>query len=231
MPIRGIDSDNDSTFINDTLVDYCKQSGIEFTRSRAYQKNDQAWIEQKNGAVVRRFVGYERFSGVVAGQVLAQLYQAVRLYVNFFQPSFQLLSKKREGAKVKKTYRQPATPCARLLAHAAVTEAAKAGLRSQEATLDPLELLQRIRNAQVALAALSSGKPGSGAERESLEQFLAGLADLWRRGTHARRIEHRRVRRGTGGRVRIRSRGYGQRYCCGCRRVQTPPRSPCLPGW
>ena len=182
MPIRGIDSDNDSTFINDTLVDYCKQSGIEFTRSRAYQKNDQAWIEQKNGAVVRRFVGYERFSGVVAGQVLAQLYQAVRLYVNFFQPSFQLLSKKREGAKVKKTYRQPATPCARLLAHAAVTEAAKAGLRSQEATLDPLELLQRIRNAQVALAALSSGKPGSGAERESLEQFLAGLADLWRQG-------------------------------------------------
>jgi hypothetical protein len=182
VPIRGIDSDNDSTFINDTLVDYCKQNGIEFTRSRAYRKNDQAWIEQKNGAVVRRFVGYERFSGVVAGQILAQLYQAVRLYVNFFQPSFQLLSKQREGAKVKKKYRQPATPCARLLAHAAVTDAVKAGLRSQEGTLDPLELLQRIRDGQAALAALSSGKPSSGAERESLEQFLAGLADLWRQG-------------------------------------------------
>jgi hypothetical protein len=182
MPILGIDSDNDSTFINDTLVDYCKEHGIEFTRSRAYRKNDQAWIEQKNGAVVRRFVGYERFSGIVAGQVLAQLYQAMRLYVNYFQPSFQLLSKKREGAKVKKTYRQPATPCARLLGHAAVPEAAKAALRSQEAELDPLELLQRIRDSQAALAALSSGEPGSGPRRESLEHFLAGLADLWRQG-------------------------------------------------
>jgi Integrase core domain len=182
MPILGIDSDNDSAFINETLVDYCKAKGIEFTRSRAYRKNDQAWIEQKNGAVVRRFVGYERFSGIVAGQVLAQLYQAMRLYVNYFQPSFQLLSKKREGATVKKTYRQPATPCARLLAHTAVTEAAKAVLRSHGEGLDPLELQQRIRDSQAALAALSSGESGSGPGRESLEHFLASLADLWRKG-------------------------------------------------
>src|SRR5262249_36555336 len=161
-PILGIDSDNDSAFINDTLVDYCREHRIEFTRSRAYRKNDQAWIEQKNGAVIRRFVGYERFSGIVAGQVLAQLYQAVRLYVNFFQPSFQLRSKQREGAKVRKTYHAPATPSARLLAHAAVPEMTKAGLRTQASGLDPLELLQRIRDAQAALAALSSGEPGSG---------------------------------------------------------------------
>jgi Integrase core domain len=182
VPIRGIDSDNDSAFINETLVDYCKDQGIEFTRSRAYRKNDQAWIEQKNGAVVRRFVGYERFSGIVAGQVLAQRYQAVRLYVNYFQPSFQLLSKKREGAKVKKTYRQPLTPCARLLGNAGVAEASKAALRSQGAELDPLELLQRIRDSQAALAALSSAEPGRGPGRESLEQFLSSLADLWRKG-------------------------------------------------
>ena len=182
VPILGIDSDNDSTFINDTLVNYCKQNHIEFTRSRAYRKNDQAWIEQKNGAVVRRFVGYERFSGIVAGQVLAQLYQAVRLYVNYFQPSFQLLSKEREGAKVKKTYRPPMTPCARLLGRADVAETAKAALRCQEAALDPLELLQRIRDSQAALAALGSGEPGSGPGRESLEHFLASLADLWRKG-------------------------------------------------
>jgi hypothetical protein len=182
MPILGIDSDNDSTFINDTLIDYCKEHGIEFTRSRAYRKNDQAWIEQKNGAVIRRFVGYGRFSGIVAGQVLAQLYQAMRLYVNYFQPSFQLLGKKREGAKVKKTYRQPATPCARLLAHAAIAAAVKAALRSQEIDLDPLALLQRIRDGEAALAALSSGETSSGPQRESLEQFLAGLADLWRKG-------------------------------------------------
>ena len=76
VPIRGIDTDNDSAFINETLLAYCQEQQLEFTRSRAYQKNDQAWIEQKNGAVVRRFVGYERYTGLVAGQCLARLYQA-----------------------------------------------------------------------------------------------------------------------------------------------------------
>jgi len=47
FPIRGIDSDNDSAFINDTLLEFCKARQIEFTRSRAYRKNYQAWIEQK----------------------------------------------------------------------------------------------------------------------------------------------------------------------------------------
>ena len=65
VPVRGIDSDNDSVFINETLVGYCEESEIEFTRSRAYRKNDQAWIEQKNGSVIRRFVGHERHSGAV----------------------------------------------------------------------------------------------------------------------------------------------------------------------
>ena len=74
FPIRGIDSDNDSVFINETLIQYCADRGIEFTRSRAYRKNDQAWIEQKNGAVVRRLVGYDRCSGPVAGQTMAHLY-------------------------------------------------------------------------------------------------------------------------------------------------------------
>ena len=67
--------------------------GIEFTRSKAYRKNDQAWIEQKNGSVVRRFAGHDRYSGQIAGQTMVHLYQAVRLHVNYFQPSFKLLEK------------------------------------------------------------------------------------------------------------------------------------------
>ena len=182
VPILGIDSDNDGAFINDTLLAYCQEQRFEFTRSRAYRKNDQAWIEQKNGAVVRRFVGYDRLSGMVAGQCLAQLFQAVRLYVNYFQPSFKLRSKTREGAKVKKEYHQPATPCERLLAHASVAEAAKEKLRCEGGRLDPLELLHRIREGQAALAALASGESGAGPGRESLEQFLAKLPELWRAG-------------------------------------------------
>ena len=115
VPIRGINSDNDSVFINETLLNYCTDRGIEFTRSRAYRKNDQAWIEQKNGSVVRRFDGHERYSGPMAGQTMAHLYGAMRLYVNHFQPSFQLLERSRDGGSVKKRYSTPDTPCDRLL--------------------------------------------------------------------------------------------------------------------
>ena len=182
ITIRGIDSDNDGAFINETLGAYCKAEQIIFTRSRPHHKNDQAWIEQKNGAVIRKMVGHERFSGIVAGQALAQLLGAVRLYVNYFQPSFKLRERIREGAKIKKVYYPPATPCERLLAHEQVAETIKTGLRKQRDQLDPVELLHRIRQGQSALAALSTGEPGDGPARKSLDQFLASLPQLWRSG-------------------------------------------------
>lgn len=79
VPVIGLNPDNDGAFINDTLVDYCERRNLNFTRSRPHQKNDQAWVEQKNGAVIRRFVGYDRFSGIVAAQLFAQLYRALRV--------------------------------------------------------------------------------------------------------------------------------------------------------
>jgi hypothetical protein len=182
VPVLGIDSDHDSAFINQTLQGSCKERPIEFTRSRPYQKNDQAWIEQKNGSVVRRFVGYRRFSGLIAGQCLARLYGVARLDVNYFQPSFKLLSKTRDGAKIKKRYPKPATPCDRLLAHASVSDAAKEALRAELAPLDPAELLHQIREGQAALAALGSGDLSRGPERQSLEEFLAKLPELWQEG-------------------------------------------------
>jgi hypothetical protein len=87
--LRGLDTDNDSAFMNETLQGYCDQHRIEWTRSRAYHKNDQAWVEQKNGAVVRRLAGYGRLSGLAAAGAVQRLYESARLYVNFFQPSFQ----------------------------------------------------------------------------------------------------------------------------------------------
>jgi hypothetical protein len=105
FPLLGLDVDNDSAFINQTVVGYGKDRKIELTRSRAYKKNDQAWIEQKNGAVVRRMVGYGRLEGNKAVAVLAELHESARLYVNFFLPSFKLISKSRDGAKVAKKLR------------------------------------------------------------------------------------------------------------------------------
>jgi len=217
VPILGIDSDNDRAFINETLVDYCNENCIEFTRSRAYRKNDQAWIEQKNGAVVRRFVGYKRYSGVIEGQILAQLFQAIRLYVNYFQPSFKIRKKIRTGSKVKKVYYKPATPCQRLLEHPNVSYSVKEKLRSSREHLDPIKLLHCIRESQRALVAASclgeeKLKPGS----ISLDEFLSHLPKLWRDGevrpTHRQKMEENAL----GERERIPSRVCGLIFLDGC---------------
>jgi hypothetical protein len=182
VPIRGIDTDNDTGFINETLQACRMTQQIEFTRSRPYNKNDQAWIEQKNGSVIRRFVGYQRSSGLIAGECLARLYQMVRLYVNYFQPSFKLLSKTRDGAKIKERYQKPATSRERLPAHASTSDSAKESIRAELAPLDPANPLHQIREGQAALAASSSGDLTHGPEHRSLEEFLAKLPDLWREG-------------------------------------------------
>lgn len=182
VALRGLDTDNDSVFMNETLVDYCDRHGIELTRSRAYRKNDQAWVEQKNGSVVRRLVGYDRFAGMAAAQVLARLFDVARLYVNYFQPSFKLRDKTRDGAKVTRRYFKPATPCERLLAHPAVSEQVKEQLRRRRADLDPVELLKKLRYAQADLAGLASADNEEASVDPSLEDFLAQLPDLWRQG-------------------------------------------------
>ena len=149
--LRGVDFDNDSAFMNEVVVPWCRDQKLEVTRSRAYKKNDQAFVEQKNGAVVRRLIGYGRFDGVETACVMARLYAAARLYVNFFQPSFKLAEKRREGAKVIKRYHDPSTPYERALAHQEVLKTVKRRLREQYRTLDPVALLAEIRAAQEEL--------------------------------------------------------------------------------
>jgi len=146
--MRGVDFDNDSAFMNDVVVPWCRQQKIEVTRSRAYKKNDQAFVEQKNGSVVRRLIGYGRFEGVETAQAMGRLYAAARLYVNFFLPSFKLAEKRREGAKIIKRYHDPSTPYERALGHSQVPAAVKRRLRAQYRMLDPVVLLAEIRAVQ-----------------------------------------------------------------------------------
>ena len=183
--VLGIDSDNDSVFINDTLTQYCADRGIEFTRSRASRKNDQAWVEQKNGAVIRRFLGHERYSGQVAGQTIAHLHGAMRLYVNYFQPSFKLMEKTRNGSAVNKRYSPPATPCERVLQHETVGAETRVSLNERRARLDPVALLHSIPETQSALAAIVSPEIRPTPRGESLERFLAKLPDRWRQDEEA----------------------------------------------
>ena len=139
--------DNDGVFINETLIKYCADRSIEFTRSRAYRKNDQTWIEQKNGAVIRRFLGHEHYSGQVAGQTKAHLHGVMRLYVNFFQPSFKLIDKTGNGATAVKHYSQPNIPCDGLIQHDATRYEMKDALKDYRARLDPVLLLHTVRGA------------------------------------------------------------------------------------
>jgi hypothetical protein len=184
FPLLGIDTDNGSEFINEILLTFCRTHEIEFTRSRPYRKNDQAWVEQKNGSVVRRLVGYGRLEGIVAGEALARLYSASRFFVNFFQPSFKLAQKTRVGAKVNKRYHLPETPCARLLASPAITDTMKDRLRAVLATLDPLRLLDEIRMVQHHLASLAAGERVTALPHRDpdLDLFLKHLATAWRDG-------------------------------------------------
>lgn len=183
MQLRGIDTDNDGAFINETLVDYCFDNGIEFTRSRPYRKNDQAWIEQKNGAVIRRMVGHARFQGVNAVQALTDLYQVGIAHVNFFEPSFKLISKIRQGSKTIKKYDTPMTPCDRLLAGDDISDKVKEQLRKTRLQLDPARLIQNMRKAQSHLAELTAvTTKDSSTVNQSIEQFMDQLPQLWKAG-------------------------------------------------
>lgn len=194
FPMRGVDTDNDSAFMNETVFEYCRELGLQQTRSRAYKKNDQAWVEQKNGSIVRRLVGYGRLSGLSETKALARLYDVSRLYVNFFQPSFKLKSKTRDGARVHKKYHAPLTPCDRLLASEAIGEDVKNLLREQFSALDPVRLLQEIRTAQQTIADLAgSDRPAESSPRDPIDvtSFLSNLSKAWQEGevrpTHRKR--------------------------------------------
>ena len=163
--LRGVDFDNDSAFMNDVVVPWCREQKLEVTRSRAYKKNDQAFVEQKNGAVVRRLMGYGRFDGLETARTMGRLYAAARLYVNFFQPSFKLKEKRREGAKVIKRYHAPSTPYQRALAHPKVTAAVKKRLRDQYSSLDPVALLAEIRATQEELGNRVDRRAARGLQR------------------------------------------------------------------
>ena len=149
FPMLGLDTDNGSEFINSDLIAYCAREKITFTRGRAYKKNDQCFVEQKNGVVVRQLIGYDRFEGEMAYLQLREIYRAVRLYVNFFQPSMKLHEKHRSGARVQKIYYPAKTPFQRL--RAVLGTEATDDLFVIYHALDPVELLRQIGVLQDAL--------------------------------------------------------------------------------
>jgi len=144
FPLLGLDSDNGSEFINDTLLRYCLSEQITFTRSRPYQKNDQAHVEQKNWSVVRHTIGYDRLETPEELALLRSIYSDLRLYINFFQPVLKLVGKHRVDGKTIHTYDQAMTPFRRVLALESLPLEIKARLTSQFVSLNPVTLHQSI---------------------------------------------------------------------------------------
>ena len=147
-------TDSGSEFINNHLHRYCDQERIGFTRSRPNRKNDNNFTEQKNNDVVRKHVGYLRLETEQEVKVLNELYDRLRLLINFFYPSQKLLSKTRQGARVRRVHDDPQTPYQRVLACPEVSEDRKERLRSQFDTLNPAELQREVVRLQGDLLSL-----------------------------------------------------------------------------
>ena len=123
---------------------YAEQEHITFTRGRVARKNDNAFIEQKNWSVVRRLVGYDRFDTPRQVTQLNALYDLYRLYINHFLPVTKLVSKQRDGSRVKRIFDAPKTPYQRLLDSDEISARKKTALKACHAKLDVVKLKSQI---------------------------------------------------------------------------------------
>ena len=147
FPLLGFDSDNGSEFINHALVRHflSRQRPVQFTRSRAYKKDDNAHIEQKNWTHVREWLGYERFDDPEVIRLMNELYSNEwRFFHNFYSPSVKLVSKERVGSKTKKTHDEAKTPYERVMASEAVSDYTKNTLKMIRENTNPFTLRKAI---------------------------------------------------------------------------------------
>jgi hypothetical protein len=146
FPLRGIDSDNGSEFINAHLYGYCRSRAIQFTRGRPYKKDDNAHIEQKNWTHVRRLLGYARYDSRRALEAINDLYaHELPLFRNLFLPSVKLVRKVGVGSRTRRIYGKPQTPFERVCASPACDPERIATLQRQQQELDPFELSSAIQ--------------------------------------------------------------------------------------
>lgn len=155
FPLRELHTDNGGEFLNSILYPWCQREGIRFTRGRPYKKNDQAFAEQKVWAVVRRIVGYDRYSTRPAYDQLDRLYELLRLYTNFFQPTAKLRSKTRRGSRLIKRFDPARTPYQRLLHAGVLASDQRQTLQSLFLSLNPVQLRKAIEGTLDGLWKLS----------------------------------------------------------------------------
>lgn len=140
----GAHPDTGSEFINWLMQCWCEEQGIELTRSRPYHKDDNAYVEQKNGHVIRRFLKYVRFDNKDVVDLMNELYNVLDVYLNHFVPSRKLLKKERIGSKYKKVYDKGRAPYWRVLESPDIPDDMKTALRLEHEGLNPLYLKREV---------------------------------------------------------------------------------------
>lgn len=145
VALVGVHPDTGSEFINWILKKWCDALKIDMTRSEPGKKNHNMYVEERNGHVVRKYLGYMRLDQKELVKMVNELYDVLALYLNHFQAVRRTLSKERVGAKYRRTYEKtPKTPYQRMLEHEKVPEEVKEKLRAEHAKLNPLLLKKEI---------------------------------------------------------------------------------------
>jgi hypothetical protein len=149
VPVRGFDSDGGAEFINWYFKDWCEARKITFTRGRSRHSNDNCFVEQKNGDVVRKTVGYARFEGEELYAALKEVYRFLCPLLNYFYPTKKLLDKKRlANGRIKKIYeKELKTPYMRLLEDPEITQAYKDRAMQNKSGLDIIKLQDNLEKA------------------------------------------------------------------------------------
>jgi transposase InsO family protein len=143
--VKSFHSDNGSEFLNWSLHRHLHERGVPFTRSRAYRKNDNAHVEQKNWTHVRQLFGHDRLEHPELVELMNAIYRHEwRLLQNYFLPKAKLIEKQKLGSKYRRRYEKPKTPLQRLLESSTLIESAKAALRAQYSQLDPFHLREEL---------------------------------------------------------------------------------------
>jgi transposase InsO family protein len=149
---RSRHSDSGSEFLNYYFLDKSERASIQQTRSRSGKKNDNAFIEERNGHIVRKWIGYERYDTLAHVDALNTVYERLDLYLNHFQAVRRCIKREKIGSKYVRIYDVPQTPYARVMAHTDISKERKAALKAVHDTLNPMTLLKEIARLKTALA-------------------------------------------------------------------------------
>lgn len=151
IPVCELHPDNGSEFLNDPLLRFWEASfeGVQLSRSRPYEKNDNRFVEQRNLTLVRNYLGYERFDTVAHILILNQLYDKVWLYDNFFQPVLRLAEKivfpsQDSTARIKRRHDKAQTPFDRLCDTNILSQEQREQLEALREQTNPRQLRQEI---------------------------------------------------------------------------------------